>query len=45
MAGTEKQLTARARAAAPICWRLRRSAYSAAMIAGRRAASSVGDTT
>ena len=34
----------RLRAACPICWRLRRSAYNAATSAGRRAASSVGLT-
>ncbi len=37
MPATEKRVTARARAAAPICCRLRRSAYSAAISAGSRA--------
>ena len=45
MAATEKRVSARRRAASPICWRLRWSAYSAAISAGSRAASSVGDTT
>ncbi len=37
MAATENRLTARARAAAPICCRLRWSAYNAAISAGSRA--------